>query len=616
MLCKRVLVITEKPSVARDVASALGLKFRGDRYEGTFDGALYVVVWAAGHLYEIDNEKLVPAKPKWEDLPLVPERFVYVPRRGAGKLISAVRKALREADCVVIATDAGREGELIARILLRQLGWKRWDATFRFWTSEALTPSVVRKTMRRLRRASEFDSLYYEALARQHADWEFGMNASIAASLKTGQRNVSIGRVQTPVLKMIVDRYLEHSSFVKKPYWLVKAKCRGSEFTATWFRPGRGQPGSGQSEGSEDEPAGARLFSERDADAVLADLSGTDRLLVKRYDERTVRTPPPPLHSLTTLQREANSEYGFTAQYTLTLAQNLYEKHKCLSYPRTDSQYLGKNNEDLVREVLVNLGHEDLVEAVRKVGRRVFDDSKLTDHHALIPLAPCPPNADEDEKKVYRLVYRRFVSAFMPPEVRVKSEAVLVDPAGKHHFRAKGNRVVDCGWRQPELYGKPEEVYLPHLKEGQEVALLKAWKEKKYTQPPPLYTEGAVLKLMEKNDLGTPATRASIIETLKKRKYVYVSKGKLVPTQRGLDLVKYLGDKEFASPEMTAKWERSLSNIRKRGLGYAGYRDFVKGIVEFTARTVQEIKNSDLKLAPEHKLKKTFRRRRGGRGRR
>jgi DNA topoisomerase-3 len=312
--------------------------------------------------------------------------------------------------------------------------------------------------------------------------------------------------------------------------------------------------------------------------------------------------PPPLLHSLTSLQREANKLYGFSANKTLQIAQKLYEEKKILSYPRTDSQYLANANKNLVKEVLTKLGKEDLIPQVDKVGKRVFNDAKLTDHHALIPLAPPPKDLSDDEKKIYNLVWRKFVGAFMDNYEYEITTVIL--QVGKHKFGTKGKRDIKLGWKA--LYKeKQDENKLPKLRKGDEVKLKNATVNRKQTTPPPRYTEGKLLKVMEKLNLGTPATRASILETIKKRGYVSVSKKSLIPTEKAKELVRKLSNSQVISPELTSKWETGLEKIWTKRVGKKGYEFFVEKTKELVKSEIEKLKDLEF-VASEQTRTKVF----------
>jgi len=585
----RTLILTEKPSVAEDFARALGCR----RRDGYYEGGEYVITWALGHLFEISDENL-PKRWDLEDLPIFPERFEYKLRSSqAGKQFKVIKGLLSQAGRVVVATDAGREGELIARLILQKAGLKDWSKVYRFWTSEALTSEVIRRELRRLKPAKEYDSLYWCALARQHADFLVGINLTRAVSLRSNGGVWSVGRVQTPTLALVVQRDLEIENFKPKPYWVIKAlfSVDGKTYEGVWL----GNKNGGRLEAAEDvdeeeeereEEEGGGVFDYETVKKIVEKLRSIRQAVVSRVEKKKRVEYPPPLYSLSSLQRDANRELGFSAQRTLDIAQRLYEERKAISYPRSDAEYLSESSIPLVKEVLKRLRREDLIERVEKVGKRVFDDRKLTDHHAIIPLRDEEEDWTDAEKALFRLIKRRFLAAFYEPFIAL--DTVVITQVAGEEFYSRGTTVLQLGYK--ELYGKPKEKLLPKLEKGQKVDVLKVWSEKRWTKPPPKYTEGSLIKKMEKLSLGTPATRASIIETLKERGYLILNKKHLISTEKGRELIKNLQDSKIVSVEMTSEWEQQLESIYKNKKGFGGYKDFLEKIKAFTKEEVERIK--------------------------
>jgi DNA topoisomerase-3 len=567
-------VLAEKPSVAKDIAKALGASKAGT----FFRNGDTVVGFARGHLYEIADD-LAPKEWTLEGLPVLPKAFRYRAREGTKELLSELRKALREAHEVVIATDPGREGELIARLILNELGWTKWDRTYRLWTAEALTPQVVRREMGNLKRASDFDSLYWAALGRMHADWTVGINYSRLVTLKARDKGGtgvwSVGRVQTPTLRLVVEREEAIERFVPEPYVQIRGKFQTpSGFTYTGLLLA---------------PDGGHRFPPEEG-----------KVLDLRRERKEL--PPPLLHSLTSLQRQANALYGMTAKRTLDIAQRLYEEYKVISYPRTESRHLPQSARSLVRDVLERLGRSDLLEGVAKAGKRVFDDSQLTDHHAIIPLAPLPQGAASEEQKVYWLVAKRFFAAFAGSALVETTTAKT--QVGEGVFLSRFRAVLEEGWmreegepkRREEKEGEEEEEVrgaVP-LEPGNRVRVLGLEALDKKTAPPPRYTEGSLLKEMERLGLGTPATRAAILETLKERSYLLPQGKSLAPTAKGRALIEFLRPYPVSSPEMTAEWERKLEDIWRKRQGEGGYRAFLAGTYESVRKGVCAILASDM----------------------
>jgi DNA topoisomerase-3 len=619
------LVLTEKPSVAKDFARALQA---GSRKDGYFEGKDYIITWAVGHLLELAEPQDYDARwSRWrmDTLPILPDTLRYKPIPRTAKQLGVVQKQLarKDVDHVVIATDAGREGEVIARTILHSVGDFDFHRASRFWTSQALTPQVVKETLSQLRPSSDFDRLWHAGQARQLADWLVGMNLSRAATLKLGSHKdvYSVGRVQTAVLALLVDRRREREQFTPRPYWLLRAAFshpKGS-WTGTWFR------------GDE-----TRFQNHDAAREVLERVSGRTGQVTSVKKEKKKQAPPL-LYSLTDLQRDANTRFGFSAKQTLDIAQKLYEERKCLSYPRTDSRVLGSRNVDLARQIIQKLsgaypdlfsGHE--ARLVSAANKRVFNDAKLTDHHALIPLAPLPEGASPQEKRVYDLVLGRFAAAFHP-DYEYEATEIITEVSGER-FRTKGQRPLKPGWKAvhgaeapPKAAGQgvesdeAEEESLPPLEKGDEAHVDEAKLEEKMTQPPPEYTEALLLKDMVNPSrfvteeelqkifkgevgLGTQATRAQIIETLILRQYVLRDRKHLLASDKGCHLIDQLRRfdraRALASPEETARWEMELEKINQ-GMGRP--EAFLEAVRAFVEAGIREIKTSSSQARTTHR---------------
>jgi DNA topoisomerase-3 len=575
------LILAEKPSVAADIAKALGSV---QRREGYFQVGQDVVTYAIGHLLSIDDSA---APPKWslDTIPIFPDRFSYTVNKMTSKQFKVVKGLLKTATEVVVATDAGREGELIARLILTQSGYK--GPLKRLWTSKALTPQVVQDEFKRLKPGSAFDSLYQSALARQHSDWLVGINLTRLVTIKGNNTGVwSVGRVQSPTLKLIVDRDIERENFKPQPYAVVKAIFSKGPEQYEGLLVTKQVPPAHKEEGAQleakDDDTKFRL-SRADGARIVQELMKEQNGTVTSVSKEKRRELPPLLHSLTSLQREANTVYGLSAADTLKTAQDLYEKHKATSYPRTDAQHMSASNHQLAIDVLTRLGKGALASKVQSVGKRVFDDTKLTDHHAVIPLAPLPAGATDRERKVYNLIYRKFVGAFTDPHDY--ETITVITTCGTYDFQSKGKREINLGWR--ELYTtdkqNAEDQALPALAKGDRVTKVKVVCQDRETKPPPAYTEASLLKKMEVLGLGTPATRAAIIETLaaKNRYYIQKQGRALLSTSKGRELINKLTGSDVASPEMTAEWEKGLDDIYKQNKGPGGYAAFLDGIKKF-----------------------------------
>lgn len=599
----KTLILTEKPSVARDFAGALGVKGRRDGY---LENDRYVVTWAVGHLLELmEPQDYDPKWSKWrlETLPILPEAFRYKPLKKTAKQLSIIQKLLaeRRPDRIVIATDAGREGEVIARTILMASTGRGDGAISRFWTSQALTPQVIQEGMEALRPASEYERLWKAGQARQIADWLVGMNGSRAASIVMKDL-FSVGRVQTAVLSLLVDRRRARETFKPEPYWVLKAKFSNAK-GAWWGR------------WCKDERI--RFDKKEEGDRIVEKIQDKEGKVL-RVKKQKRKQPPPYLYSLTDLQRDANRRFGFSAKKTLNIAQDLYENQKCLSYPRTDSKVLGTKNVEMTRRIVEKLAkpYPDAFAGVRMdlialSNKRVFNDAKLTDHHALIPLSPLPQGVKEGQQKIYDLVLKRFAAAFHP-DFEYEETVVTTEVEGES-FRTKGRRTLQPGWRavaeaggeKTEQTEEAEQEELPPLRKGDPAVVEEADLAERRTTPPPEYTEALLLgdmtnparyvseeelKKVFKGEvgLGTQATRAQIIETLIARLYAERKKRHLIATEKGCRLIDTLRRleraKTLASPEETARWEMKLNRIAQGQGSDQAFLTEIKGFVEEVVR--------------------------------
>ena len=577
--------------MGRDVAAALGAARRG---EGFISGESDIVTWCVGHLVELEDPQAYdPRFERWrvEDLPILPDHFKYHPSERTLEQFNVIRALLAREDvtAVVNAADAGREGELIFDLVYTLAGCRK--PVERLWIS-SLTRDAIVEGFRRLKPAEEYRGLRDSAHARQRADWLVGINATRAQTVRArraGHEGVfSLGRVQTPTLALIVERDREISEFVPVDYFEVVADFRapGGEYRGRWF--GR---------------EGSRFDKREDAEAVVAKVAGKGGE-VRQVEKKAAREKPPLLHDLTSLQRAANVRYAFTATKTLELAQSLYEK-KFLTYPRTSSRHLSKavagEIEAHVRAASVG-PYAPFIEKILAGGKpkltsRHVDDKKVTDHHAVIPTKQRvkPDALSPDEKRVYDLVARRFLAAFFP-DAELERTTVVTEAEGER-FITRGTVVLKAGWREVEPPGRggksPEEgakksgeeeddeaAELPPLKPKDPAEVVSAEAQAKQTKAPPRYSESSLLGAMEtagkkvedeelrlamkEAGLGTPATRASIIETLLKREYVTREKKSLVATAKGAALIKMLPSPLLKSAELTGRWEQKLSRMARR----------------------------------------------------
>ena len=559
------LIITEKPSAARAIAAALGANVRGD---GCIHGGGLIVSWCYGHLVELAtpaayDEKL--AKWRREDLPIVPETWKTGVLRDKFKQFETLRSLMQRGDVdeVVNACDAGREGELIFRLVYEKAGCAK--PVKRLWLS-SMEPDEIRKAYLNMRPSADYDRLYAAALCRAKADWLIGMNATRLLSL-VYHRTLNVGRVVSPTLAMLVERKREIEELKPETFYTVALDCGGVFLSS-------------------------ERFKERGEAKTLADMC--HEVHIVKVERRERRENPPALYDLTALQRESNRELGFTAQQTLDYLQSLYEK-QLVTYPRTDSRYLTDSMAAKVPE-LVGVASKLLdVDAPANINAaQVCDSSRVTDHHAIVPtpsagratLAALP----EGEAAVLRLVCRRLLCAVSKPFTYAETEVEA--ECGGHIFKAKGRSVIDLGWRVYK--GVPDWTPLPELNEGEEMAITTAVLKEGKTTPPAAFTEDTLLAAMERagakdapedaerRGLGTPATRAATIEKLVNGGFAERVKGKLLPTAAGASLVTVLPD-ALRSPLLTAEWEHRLKMVERgeldAGLFLNDIEHMVRGLV-------------------------------------
>ena len=599
-------IIAEKPSVARDIARIVGATSKQDGY---MEGCGYVVTWAMGHLIALAMPEAYGFSTyKAEDLPIRPNPFQLVVRQvrkdkeyvsdpAALKQLKMIRSCFDKADRIIVATDAGREGELIFRYIYQHLGCRKpFD---RLWIS-SLTDKAIREGLANLKTGSHYDNLYHSAKARSEADWLVGINASRALSIAR-KGGYSLGRVQTPTLAMVCRRYIENRDFSSVLFWKL------SVFT--------------EKEGMSLKAVGSEDYeSEASAQTALATLRSQSRLMVESVARKVTHTSPPLLYDLTALQKEANRRHGFSADKTLSIAQSLYEK-KITTYPRTGSRYI---SEDIFEEVPALL---------RKIGktlsnplnRHSVDNAKITDHHAIIPTGETPLGLSADETTIYQMVVNRFIEAFSPDSEEERMQVRFTD--GTNIFTWKACRQISLGWKVVQK-GKEAEAdkkedsdehilsSLPNLTEGEVLSLVNADITEHKTKPKPLYTEATLLSAMEnagkevKEDdkrkamaecgIGTPATRANIIETLILRDYIRRDKKSIIPTEKGLAVYEIVKDKKIANAEMTGSWELALAAIEA---GKMPSERFSQGINSYVGTICEEL----LSLSSEQKSYPVYR---------
>ena len=597
----KTLVLAEKPSVARELARVLGCKQSG---EGFLEGERYIVTWALGHLVELaPPEDYDKAWAKWDllTLPMLPDKMKTVVIPQSGRQFRAVQTLMRRGDVsdLVIATDAGREGELVARWIMEKAGWKK--PAKRLWISSQ-TDKAIKEGFAHLRPAADYDDLYHSARARSVADWVVGLNVTRALTCKYNAQ-LSAGRVQTPTLALIVDREEEIRRFQPKEFFTVSAKLPG--FTATW-RDKNGQ---------------ARIFDRSQAESLAARLSGKTAVLTEVRRTRK-QTPPPPAYDLTELQRDANKKYAYSAKETLSVMQSLYEVHKILTYPRTDSRYISDDVVPTLPERLRSVMIDAYAPLARQImmnrplqTRYLVNNAKVSDHHAIIPTEEQVElwRLSGPERNIFDLVARRFLAVLLPPFEY--EEVALTLTIDGETFHARGKVVKEPGWRaaydrsfdlEDEDSDEEQEQSLPELRQGDRLTVQSVRMVPGKTAPPKRYTEATLLTAMEHpaaqvrdkdqskileetGGLGTPATRADIIEKLFSAFYIERRGKELVPTSKGAQVVG-LAPADLRSAALTAKWERRLGEI---ALGREKEEAFVGEMRTYAAHLVAEVKASD-----------------------
>ena len=575
--------IAEKPSVAQSIAQILGANQGGPR-QGYWEGNGYQVTWTFGHLCELKNPD--EYDPKWKAwsivwLPIIPQKFGITLKDddGVRKQFDIIQRLYENAECIINCGDAGQEGELIQRWVMQKAGAIEREKEgkipiYRLWIN-SMTDEAIREGFQHLELQGKYDRLYLAGLSRAIGDWLLGMNATRLYTLRygqVGQRQIlSIGRVQTPTLAMIVKRHFEIVNFVPQQYWELKTVYRDVTFNSTKGRYDKV------------EEAQAALEAIKDSLFTITDVQ-----------KKSGKESPKRLYDLTSLQVDCNRKFGFSAEQTLQLVQSLYEK-KVVTYPRVDTTFLPDDVYPKCPGILKGLrGYEaftgKLLEEGKKLpkSKNVFDNSKVTDHHAIIPTGVPATTISATERQVYDLIARRFISVFYP-DCKFNTTTVLGE-ASKVEFKATGKLIVDPGWRiiyagqKDDDDDKEGNSILPEFTVGESgphtPSLLEKW-----TQPPKPYTEATLLRAMEtagkqcedeelrdamkENGIGRPSTRAAIIETLFKRNYIRKEKKNLIATQTGIDVIQVIHEELLKSPELTGQWERKLRMI-ERGEYQAG----------------------------------------------
>ena len=581
-----ITIIAEKPSVARQISRVVGAM---ERKVGYYGGNNNCVTWAFGHLIQLAMPEAYGVTGfRRESLPIIPDDFQLVSRKDAkGKEDDGVKEQLRviknlfeHTEKIIVATDAGREGELIFRYLYQYLGC---HVPFqRLWIS-SLTDKAIKEGLKNLKDGHDYDNLFLSAKARSEADWLVGINATQALTIAAGKGTYSLGRVQTPTLAMVCRRFLENKNFVPTPFWQMHFTTEGDGEPVKFLTADRWK-------------------DKVDAEAVYQKLKSANSVAIAKVECREKTEEPPLLYDLTTLQKDANVRYGFTAEQTLTIAQKLYEA-KAITYPRTSSRYIPDDVYDEIPKLLRTLADNDqwgaLSMTIHKPNRHSVNASKVTDHHALLITGEKPQYPSNDDKKIYNLIIARMLEAFSDKCVK-ELTTVTVDVGGIP-FVAKGTVIRQQGWRFI-MNENTDTDHLPNWKEGQELHVTGWGLAEGKTKPAAIHTEATLLSEMEhcgKNiddeelaqaikdcGIGTPATRAAIIETLINREYMIRLNKQLIPTEKGLFIYNLLKDKQIADVAMTGQWEQALVRIER---GEYSAEDFRKGIKDYTSRIVSEL---------------------------
>lgn len=609
----KVLVLAEKPSVGRDIAKVL----KSNQNKGSYiEGNKYVITWALGHLVGLQDPEGYDEKYKtWsmETLPMLPKYMKLTVLKKTSKQFYEVKKLLNRNDIeeIVIATDAGREGELVARWIIEKAGVKK--PIKRLWISSQ-TDKAILDGFKNLKPGSQYENLYKAAVCRAEADWIVGLNATRALTCKYNAQ-LSAGRVQSPTLAMIVDREDEIKNFKPKDFYTISAKANG--ISLQWVN----------------KDNNLRIFNEEAANKILNNLKGHDAKIIS-ITETPKKKFSPALYDLTELQRDANKIWGYSAKQTLSIMQRLYENHKILTYPRTDSRYISTDVVSTIPERLkaISIGEyrmasSEILKGKINVSKSFVDNSKVSDHHAIIPTEQKPnlSNLSSEERHIYDLVVKRFLSVLMPPfeyiQTNIKAEI------NKEIFIAKGQVIKSKGWKA--LYNKEiiddnskeddlKDQVLPKLNNGDLLKINSVDLSKGQTKPPARFNEGTLLSAMENpqkyisvdkdsaktlnetGGLGTVATRADIIEKLF-NSFVIEKKGKeIIPTSKGRQLID-LVPKELKSPLLTAKWEKKLDGISK---GKEDSNLFIKEMRNYAVALIESIKGTDSKFIHDNKTGK------------
>lgn len=587
-----MLILTEKPSVAKDFASALGCPFRS----GYYSNGQTEITNCVGHLFRLQEPDFYDGRFKsWKEIPCVPEKFSYAINEGAKRQAELVTSLLRKHrhDAILIATDADREGEVIARECLEQAGITDFSRIKRFWVSQALTPEVVREGIKAAKPISEYDRLSKNGFARQHSDWLSGYNLTRYVSVAAGKK-LSIGRVKTAILSAIDTRCSQIQNFKSEKYY---------EFYGSFGNP----HAAASCRGIYLSPENKTQFARDDlARELKADLSKEAKVIENKTEKK--ETPAPQLYNLNAVQKDAFKLYGLSAEETLSIIQKLYEEYKCVSYPRTPSKVMGSGNVELVKNIFTELAetHPGLNEALKISdislnNKRCFNDAKLEAHHALIPLKNLPAHANEAETRIYNLVLNRFRIAFAAPFVYNKQTVIL--SVNSHNYKVTGTQTLDSGWKifssaasSSDSESETEESQSLENIDWNSLCLLDVETKEKFTKPPKYFNEASILAFMENPrsedengklvGLGTQATRHTFIPELKSNGYIKIENKNILIAPLGktlIEAVRKSSIKSFADIAQTTEWERRLEE------NPLGFEDEMKSFIRQAVATPFEI---------------------------
>ena len=622
-----IVCIAEKPSVARDIARIIGAT---SSHDGYMEGNGFQVTWTFGHLCTLkEPHDYTPMWKSWSlsALPMIPERFgiKLIDDQGIKKQFSIIEGLMQKAERIVNCGDAGQEGELIQRWVMQKAGAK--CPVSRLWIS-SMTDEAIREGFQNLKDQQDYQPLYLAGLSRAIGDWLLGMNATRLYTLKYGQNRqvLSIGRVQTPTLALIVNRQKEIDNFKPEPYWVLATVYRDTTFTATK----------------------GKFTSKEEGEAAFATIEGKP-FEVTKVEKKEGKEQPPQLYDLTSLQVDCNRKFGYSAEMTLNLIQALYEK-KYTTYPRVDTQYLSDDIYPKCPQTLNGLyqtkfgGIPVYAEYIKPIGgkalkktKRVFDTSKVTDHHAIIPTGVIPQNLSDAEQKVFDLIARRFIGVFLP-DCKFSTTTVLGEVKGEEEtveFKVTGKEILEPGWRvvrgvqasentenaETENAEKnDEERTLPTFVKG-ENGEHKPTLTEKWTTPPPYYNEASLLRAMEtagkfvedetlraamkENGIGRPSSRASIIETLFKRRYIKRERKRLVATPTGIELIDLIREELLKSCELTGIWEKKLRDIEHQKYDAQQFINELKAqVTDIVRDVISDPSNRRITITPEETKKK------------